>query len=228
MINYQLFTKYFNQDLAKQLRSEDSYLSNRYYFNLSDEEILCANMFISIFEAGDKFEGNSYNIANHIDLSSYVANTYPQLHKLIPYYCKVYNIYRNYAWKSICCASVTSQDRYVRIEKFFCWWRTVITSADDCVLYPTDPIALWDQQIKEDITNGSFTLKPFVRAYLHLVKDNDIIIVLPKSMRIIRLINEMSVDGLLSQNNLFLCQTAENVESAIAEIVNGMLDEDSE
>lgn len=132
MINYQLFTKYFHQDLAKQLRPENTYLNNRCYFDLSDEEILCANMFISILEDGDKFEGNNYNIANHIDLSSYVAKTYPQLHKLIPYYCKVYNFYHDYAWKSICCASGTPQDGYVRIEKFFCWWRAVITSADDC------------------------------------------------------------------------------------------------
>ena len=226
MINYQSFTKYFNQDLVKQLRPENSYLNNRCYFNLSDKEILYANMFISILEAGDKFEGNNYNIASHIDLSSYVAKTFPQLRKLIQYYCKVYNYYRNYAWKMICGLNTNIHDRIIRIEQFLSWMKKVgDVVAGRSFVFPNDN-AYCDPQIKEQIDSGTFTLAPFIKAYLHLAVADDIII-LPQSMRIMQL-KGITVDNLLSENNHFLCQAARNVESTIAEIVNEMLDEDNE
>lgn len=220
--NYQ---QYFNQDLAQQLRSNSWLLSSEFWFcSIPNEEILYANMFLSVFEAGDKFEGNNLDIANHIDLSTYVSEKYPQLRKFVPYYCKVYNFYRNFAWKMICVQNANISDKIIRIEQFFSWIRTVVNiTARRSFVIPNDN-AYYDSQIKEQIDSGNFTLAPFVNAYLSLTVANDIII-LPQSMRIVQL-KGITVDNLLSERNRNLIKVAGKVESAIAEIVDEMLDND--
>lgn len=93
--NYQ---QYFNQDLAQQLRSNSWLLSSEFWFcSIPNEEILYANMFISIFIAGDRFECNNHDVLNHLDITEFVAQKYPPLRNLVPYYCDVFNFFRNYA-----------------------------------------------------------------------------------------------------------------------------------
>lgn len=119
-MNRQLYDKFFNSELAQLLRPEDSLLflhPNFCYF--TDEEILCANVFISVFIAGDRFECNNYDISKHVDVSKFVAERYPQLRKLIPYYCKVFNFFRNYAWKQMFGDCSDIRERSFLVQKFF-------------------------------------------------------------------------------------------------------------
>lgn len=221
--NYQ---KYFSQDLAQQLRSNSSLIFSYSRFpHITDEEILCANMFISIFIAGDRFECNSYDISKYVDVSKFVAERYPQLRKLIPYYCKVFNFFRNYAWKQMFGDCSDIRERSFLVQKFFEWLRFVSNIVSGQAFVAPDDSSICNQQVKDDVENGSFTLLPFVKAYLHLSKDNDVI-VLPKSMRIKKL-NGLSIDDLLKGGNTFFNQCAANIEESIAEIEK-MLDEEND
>lgn len=215
VINYQLFTKYFNQDLAKQLRPEHSYLNNIFYFNLSDEEILCANMFISIFEAGDKFEGNYKELGNHQDITEAVLSQSPQMRDILDYYCKIYDFYRNYSWKILCGGDNDIQKRIALVEKFFFWIR-------DVSKYGYEDIYS-DRQLQEDINNECFSVNPFVEAYLNLAQSDNIVI-LPLSKRIVRL-NGLSTDELLAQRHNPLCEYGGTAEMDLIDAINQALEE---
>lgn len=208
-MNNHIYNKYFNSDLAKELRPDGSYLNNRTYFSLTDEDVLCANLFISVFEAGDKFECNYKGFGNNLDITSYVAQKYPQLHSLLPYYCKVYNYYRSYAWKLL---AQNGLPRYALVEKFFFWMKQMANNDDYC-----------NEQIYQEIISGCFSLEPFVRNYLHFVK-NDNIIILPQSKRIVEL-KGCSIDEILAERNTPLHQYATNAEIAIFDAVNQTVEE---
>lgn len=212
-MNNQLYNKYFSTDLAKLLKPDSSYLNNRQYFDVTDEDILSANMFISVFEAGDKFECNNENIGIHTDITSTATNKYPQLLQLLSYYCKVYNCYRNYAWKQLCGSETY---RNVLVEKFFFWLR-------DVRRYGMEMSPYSDMQIYEQVASGCFTIKPFVKFYLQRA-NNDNIIILPRSQKIVKL-SECTIYDILKECNRPLCQYAINAESAIADALNRAIEE---
>lgn len=214
------YKQYFNQDLAQQLRSYSWELSSRYI--IPDEEILCANMFISIFVAGDRFECNNHNILNHLDITEYVAQNYPPLRELIPYYCNVFNLYRNYAWKFMCGNISEIRKKSFLVEKFFEW-----LSLDSDIVYERafvapDDSSIWNQQF--EVEYGDFILFQFAEAYIKLVKDNDVII-LPKSKRIIRL-KGITIDNILIERNRFFDECAKNTEEFIANVIEELDKED--
>ena len=212
-MNNQLYDKYFNQDLAKQLRPDGSYLNNRHYFDLSDEDVLIANMFITIFEAGDKFECNYNDIGNNLDVTSIATPRHPQIGQFLSYYCKVYNFYRNYAWKQLCGSETY---RNVLVEKFFFWLKNVRKLGLEAPIY-------CDELIYQRIMSGNFTLKPFVGLYLRNT-NTDNIIILPHSKKIVKL-SECTIDDILKECNRPLCQYAINAESAIADALNRAIEE---
>lgn len=211
--SHNIKNQYFNTDLIKELRPDGSYLNNRAYFSLTDEDVLCANLFISVFEAGDKLECNNEIIGIHTDITSVGTYKYPQILPLLPYYCKIYDFYRNFAWKQLCGSETY---RHVLVEKFFFWIR-------DVKRYGTKNSPYCDEQIYQQVTSGRFTIKPFVSFYLrHVVKSN--IIILPHSQRIIQL-NGCTIEDILKECNRPLCQYAAQAEADLFKAIDDAIEE---
>lgn len=215
-MNKRLFTKYFSRNLAKQLRPDNSYLDQWPFNSLTDEHILRANMFISIFEAGDKFEGNYKELGNHQDITEAVLSQFPQMRDMLDYYCKTYDFYRNYSWKILCGGENDIQKRIALVQKFFFWIR-------DVSKYGYEDIYS-DRQLQEDINNGCFSVIPFVEAYLNLAQSDNVVI-LPQSKRIVRL-NGLSTDELLAQRHKPLCEYGGGTaEMDLIDAINQALEE---
>lgn len=95
------------------------------------------------------------------------------------------------------------------VEKFFDWWRSCSDIVKERAFVAPDDSSICNQQVKDEIANGNFTLFPFVQAYLHLVKDKEVII-LPKSKRIISL-KGITIDNILTERNRFFNECAKNI-----------------
>ena len=183
-------------------------------------------MFISVFEAGDKFESNKLDEhLRYID----VTDKFDFNDHYLKHYCEVYKYYRNYAWKILCGTSLSNQGRAVRISKFLNWLRLEL---DDCIYCSPNKDAYGGSELANKVKQTIYAwnvsavcalLGDFIHIYNYFVKEGEII-VLPQSKRIIRLL-DCTVQNVQGQRDESLCQYAARAEADLFKAIDDAIDE---
>lgn len=228
-LNPYLLNRYFNSELSQELEKDRDTIT---YYGRNEatlNEMLYINMFISIFEAGDKFESNELDKqCRYVD----VTNQFDFNDHYLRHYCKVYEYYRNYAWKTLCGTPLSNQGRSVRISKFSDWLRFELDDSIVCVpsknAYGGSELANSLRQTMEgyNVSAVCALLGDFIHIFNHYVKDGEII-VLPKSRRIIRLLDR-TVQDVQEQRDEALCQYAGQAEADLFKAIDESIEKMNE
>lgn len=212
-LNSYLLSRYFNSELAQELEKDRDTITYYGHNEATLDEMLYINMFISVFEAGDKFESNELDKqCRYVD----VTNQFDFNDHYLLHYCKVYEYYRNYAWKTLCGTPLSNQGRAIRISKFLNWLRLELDDNVYCApnkdAYGGSELANTVKQTMEayNVSAICALLGDFIHIFNYFVKDAEII-VLPKSKRIIRLF-DCTVQDVQEQRDEPLCECAGRME----------------
>ncbi|MCM1222717.1 MAG: hypothetical protein NC548_50495 [Lachnospiraceae bacterium] len=225
-LNPYLLSRYFNSELAQEFEEDRGTITHYGRNEATLNEMLYINMFISVFEAGDKFESNELDKqCPYVD----VTNKFDFNDHYLQHYCKVYEYYRNYAWKVLCGTSLSNQGRSVRISKFLDWLHFELDDSIFCSpnknAYGGSELANSLRQTMEgyNVSAVCALLGDFIHIFNHFVKGGEII-VLPKSRRIIRLLDR-TVQDVQEQRDVALCQYAGQAEADLFRAIDEALDE---
>ena len=225
-LNPYLLSRYFNSELAQEFEEDYDIITHHGRNEVTLNEMLYINMFISVFEAGDKFESNEPNkhrkyidVTDQFDLNDYY----------LKHYCEVYGYYRNFAWKYLCCNPLSGKGKSARISKFLDWMRLEF---DDNIFCSPNKDAYGGRQLANQVKQTMETysvsavcalLSDFIHIYNYFVKESEII-VLPKSRRIIRLL-DCTAQDIQTQRDEPLCECAGQMEIDLFRAIDEALDE---
>lgn len=225
-LNPYILRRYFNPELAHEFEEDFDIITHYGRNEMTLNEMLYINMFISVFEAGDKFESNEYNRQRrYVD----VTDQFDFNDHYLKHYCAVYDYYRNFAWKHLCCNPLSGKGKSARISKFLDWMRLEFDDSISC--WPNkDNYGGSQLADKVKATMDSYNvsavcalLGDFIHIYNYFVKEGEII-VLPKSQRIIRLL-DCTVQDIQGQRDDALCECAGRKEVDLFRAIDEAIDE---
>lgn len=190
-----------------------------YWCSCNEYEFMLANHFISIFEAGDKFEDAGIELTAHDDITELVLGANPFNPKALPASCKMYDFYRNYAWKAIGGTTCDMGGKIFRLGKFFSWLQFLNQQETS---HEGDPFC--NNELLEAIHHCGINTFEAPLNMLFFLPENDEIIILPKSQRIIKL-NGVTVDEILSLPHKSLLEWGNKATEALLD-VSKLIDEE--